>query len=166
MALQTMVAMPRVNLTIRVIVKANPGLRRTLYAAKTSDKSWLAAVEEDFKKLQELNENFKACSTMQDWIQAIRCAPNQWWSQVKRVFAADTKANQLVLVASSSTCSGSSSQTGAVLRCAECGEVQPNTSAKAIHEFKQHGLYGGYSNTRKRYLKNGFPQGATLCGAW
>ena len=135
LAPQTMVAMARVNLFIRVVVRANPGLRRAIHAAKTSAKSWLAAVEDDFKKLRELSDEFKARSTMQDWIQAIRYAPNQWKRRVTRVLV-DAKANQLEFVASSNVTEVHLKV--AARRCAECGEVQPNTSAKAIHEFKQH----------------------------
>lgn len=59
---QKLLTLAKVNPFIRVTVTANPGLRRSIHAAKTSTKSWLAAAKEDFKKLQGLSDDFKACS--------------------------------------------------------------------------------------------------------
>ena len=61
----TMIVMQRVNPFIRVVIKGSPDLKRCLYAAKKSKKSWLKAAEDDFEWLQSLHEDFAALETFQ-----------------------------------------------------------------------------------------------------
>ena len=77
----TMIVMQRVNLFIRVVVKGSPDLKRCLYAAKKSKKSWLTAAEDDFEWFQSLHEDFAALENFQSWISAVAQRPT-WWKFV------------------------------------------------------------------------------------
>ena len=44
---QTMVSLLRLNLFVRLIVKGSCSLKRSVFAARRPDKSWLKAVERD-----------------------------------------------------------------------------------------------------------------------
>ena len=75
---QAIVSLVRINLLVRVITRGSKGLRRVLFAARESTKSWLAAVESDLTWVRAFSDDFTGIVTMTGWIKAIRANPTKW----------------------------------------------------------------------------------------
>ena len=73
-----MVALLRLNLFVRVIIKGWCSLQRSVFAARGSDKSWLKAIERDLAWMATLKDEFKQYTTTEQWIQAIAVRPNHF----------------------------------------------------------------------------------------
>ena len=129
----------RVNLFIRVITKATDELRRTLFVAKDAKWSWLRAVEGDFEWLKKLSEEFAHLHSLSMWIADIRCRPVFWRNLVKRIAKAPT-ANQLEVFQPKPRTNSTIEVPGKVISCSLCAEILPTSSAKALHEYREHGI--------------------------
>ena len=139
LAPQTMVTLMRVNLLIRVITKGSDALRRALFVARNAEWSWLRAVELDFVKLAKLSREFAPFQTFTSWISDIRGRPKFWRNLLKKV-AALPEANQIELIQPKPRKILVVQVPGVVISCSVCHAVQASQSAKAIHEFRQHGV--------------------------
>ena len=136
---QTLVTLARLNLFIRVITKGTDSLRRALFAAREAEWSWLHAVQADFGWIRAHSTEFDSVANLQQWIVNIRLRPFFWRGLIKQI-AATKAANQILPFQSNPKPNASIALVGLQIVCSECGEVLPNSSAKTIHEFRQHGV--------------------------
>ena len=131
----TMVVLHRINLFIRVVVKGSCDLKRALFAARKSPKSWLKAVHGDFEWLQSLHRDFAEIETLQDWIVQILSRPHWWKVRVKAVCALP-KANLLEAEHKIPGCVN----LGVVYKCNLCPKKFHTSSGRACHAFTSHGV--------------------------
>ena len=136
---QTLVTLARLNLFIRVITKGTDSLRRALFAAREAEWSWLHAVQADFGWIRAHSTEFDSVANLQQWIVNIRSRLFFWRGLIEQI-AATKAANQILPFQSNPKPNASIAPVGPQIVCSECGEVLPNSSAKTIHEFRQHGV--------------------------
>lgn len=135
LAPQTMISMARVNLSIRLVAKGSFVLKREVYAARDSTKSWLAPVEQDLMCLATLYEEFAAIGSTESWIRAIECQPIRILNLVKAV-CKELRANQLITVVKASAVA----PLGEVLFCRHCPRVPRCPTVRSCHEYKSRGV--------------------------
>ena len=149
-----MLALVRINLFIRVIQKASYGLKTAILAAWSSPKSWLRAVESDLKTIQPFIEDYKAITTTTQWITMIQANPQAAKRAFKKAALLEA-ANQL----SREVLSVTGAPIGDRIFCRHCPFSCHDTTARAAHECKVHGVklcsrrYIGPSNTCRVCLK-------------
>ena len=80
---------------------------------------------------------------------AIRGQPNYWRNLIKRL-AASKEANHITPFETVPRPHTTIGAVGVTLTCSVCGLPQPDISAKAIHEFREHGL----RNHARRYIEH------------
>ena len=78
MAPASIVSLMRLNLFIRVVVKAAPSLKYALFAAMDAPQSWMKAVWLDILWIKPLSPVFDGLDTFQDWIREISLRPQKW----------------------------------------------------------------------------------------
>ena len=130
-----MLALVRINLFIRVILKASYGLKAAILAAWSSPKSWLRAVESDLKMIQPFTDDYKAIGSMTQWITTIQADPHAARRAFKRA-ALQKSANQL----SREVLSVTGAPIGDRIFCRYCRYSCHDTTSRAAHEYKAHGV--------------------------
>ena len=144
----------RLNLFIRVVVKAAPSLKYALFAAMDAPQSWMKAVWLDLLWIKPLSKAFEELDTFQDWIREISLRPHFFKVHFKKV-AAEVKANQLIPI----TQCDLADPTGEPIQCRACTAVFFTHTARACHEWSQHRIksqaraYVGGSNVCRVCLK-------------
>ena len=113
----TIVRLSRLNLAIRIVTRCEGDLHRLLFAARASVKSWLHALEDDFRWLQQLSGAFQEYRVPARWFHAFRCTPKALEKLIKAT-CHTPEANALSL----NELATSTARLGIDWRCDLCGK--------------------------------------------
>ena len=139
----TIVRLSRLSLAIRVVTKCEGDLHRLLFAARGSPKSWLKAVEDDFKWLQVVSDEFKRFVSPDQLFRAFREAPKQMKRSIKKACCSEP-AN--VLLANET--SRALTSLGNEWVCEACNLGFATLPALRTHDFDVH----GYIRTARSFV--------------
>ena len=151
---ETMLALMRINLFIRVVLKASHSLKGAILAAHPAPKSWLRAVESDLKHMQAFIPEYRQISSTTEWIAMIQADPAAARRNFKKA-ASQPCANQLTSEPLTST----GASVGERLFCRFCNHSCHDAAARASHEHRVHGVkriarhYMGPSQTCRVCMK-------------
>ena len=107
---------------------------RCLFATRTSPKSWLAAVEDDFAWFGVVSREFLDYCTPAAWFQAFKARPKQMRRLIKNVCATPA-ANILTTLAKTPALAA----IGMDWPCHACGKILRSKGALRTHQFDLHG---------------------------
>ena len=138
MAPYTMVILLRLNLLIRIAASDNSVLKCVIYAARLSQKSWLAAVQSDFGWLKSICEqaqynDLDRFSTLSQLVADMSLQPIFWKKQIKKI-CGPKHANFI-----DEDNDGPTASLDQLYVCQDCQYACTSSSQLANHAFIVHG---------------------------
>ena len=135
----TMVRLLRLNLFIRIASCENAVLKAVVFAARSSTKSWLATVYDDFAWLKAVcneaqSKILDGIDTLPELVPAIRHAPLVWKKAMK------TLCSHPAANIATDDSDEPSVTLGQLFGCDTCTYVCTSPQQLALHAFKAHGV--------------------------
>ena len=132
----------RLSFFKRLVCKGNLGVLALLFVAKGGKRSWLHALESDFKFIAEVSETFKECKDwcVDKWVEYIIQAPNAFIGGVKKIlyspFASLSAIPHHIISAGLEI----DDTQPTMFCCNQCDFVANTNQHLKIHMFLKHGV--------------------------